>query len=642
MDPLTDTIVEAARSILPWLDELLTVGAKEMRRELEGLLARADRGEDVADEILAVLEREPATAQWAQRFRAQRISIGLENRRVAESVREAESGAEGGGVYRGGSVKHPYIPPPTLMIPPYVPTRGAKDPPRSAYGLLSCPDAVLVGQEFELEIGLSREQQMGVAGGKLVRPESSFGPYTMTIKVDADGFDLRKEDLWRNELEVTYEAPYPTVQIHPTARPQSEEMRQTKIEATYSVDGQTIGLAVRYLSVQREETAAPIRKKAPAPVGVDMSIPSAATAPDLTIKIRQWESESGGRLRWDLESPWDIEVAKIKETDIGDDPQRFAEQLVADMNLREGKAGLYKYLLGVANTVADEIPAPVWKAVRSVAKKVAPNPPSILLLSQEPYVPWELAMVDPAIDSQAPPFLAAQAVVGRWVLEENRPPPTPPPDAEIRSMAVVWGSYDKVLGWKRLKEAEEEAKELVARYGAQEVDAVTDAVINCLEGEPRADLVHFAVHGKYDPDGLQHGLALVDGLMLPPMIVKGCKLGDSSPLVFLNACQVGSGEKVLGDYAGMAEAFLFAGASAVVAPLWSVKDTVARVIATSFYERTLERGERPAQVLREERKAFLDSDRKSATYLAYQFFGHPMMQLVGGGRMASEVVGRGR
>jgi len=62
-------------------------------------------------------------------------------------------------------------------------------------------------------------------------------------------------------------------------------------------------------------------------------------------------------------------------------------------------------------------------------------------------------------------------------------------------------------------------------------------------------------------------------------------------------------------------------------PLWSVKDTIAKDVALSFYKQVLQQHERPAEVLMNERKAFQTSDQTSGTYLAYQFFGHPMMVL---------------
>jgi CHAT domain-containing protein len=97
--------------------------------------------------------------------------------------------------------------------------------------------------------------------------------------------------------------------------------------------------------------------------------------------------------------------------------------------------------------------------------------------------------------------------------------------------------------------------------------------------------------------------------------------------VFLNACQVGSGAKVLGNYAGIAGAPVREG-SRVVAPLWSVDDAVAREVAVRFYRRVVEEGQPPAEVFRQERARFTDdADGVSSTYLAYQFFGNPAMTM---------------
>jgi CHAT domain-containing protein len=134
------------------------------------------------------------------------------------------------------------------------------------------------------------------------------------------------------------------------------------------------------------------------------------------------------------------------------------------------------------------------------------------------------------------------------------------------------------------------------------------------------------MHGKWELSGVENGLVLTDDKMLAPTVVKGMDL-TRRPFVFLNACQVGSGEEMLGDYAGMAEAFLYAGACAVVAPLWSIDDKIARSIALRFYERTFAEVS-PAEALREERLAApAPGEISSSTCLAYQFFGHPTMRV---------------
>jgi CHAT domain-containing protein len=135
-------------------------------------------------------------------------------------------------------------------------------------------------------------------------------------------------------------------------------------------------------------------------------------------------------------------------------------------------------------------------------------------------------------------------------------------------------------------------------------------------------ILHFAIHGKYDQSGFSDGLILTDNLALRPVVIEGIPL-TASPLVFLNACQVGSGNETLGDYAGTAAAFLRAGASAVIAPLWSIDDETASRIALAFYQEALGPDPRsPAEFLTNQRAKFAESPTVS-TYMAYQFFGHP-------------------
>jgi CHAT domain-containing protein len=107
--------------------------------------------------------------------------------------------------------------------------------------------------------------------------------------------------------------------------------------------------------------------------------------------------------------------------------------------------------------------------------------------------------------------------------------------------------------------------------------------------------------------------------------------GLGTPFVFLNACQLGAADKLLGDYAGLAESFLLSGASAVVAPLWNVRDTIAREISLEFYRTvygSAQRGERitAGEALRRTRARFTGRSQ-NATYLAYQLYGDPNLQL---------------
>ena len=509
------------------------------------------------------------------------------------------------------------------------------DPPRKAYGLLQCPETVVAGGEMELTVGLSREAPAGVAGPPLKRPKSSVGPYTMTIQVIAEGFTLREGESFRQALPVTAETPFPTCTLHLTAAPQTSENQEREIHASYTVDGQPLGFAVRFLTVLQKAGAAP--EEPAAASGVNVQVPSAMRAADLTAVIRR-QTGSASTLLWTFESPHPLDLPdKAIPIEIGSAPQDFARRLMNEVNKSQGQEGTYELLIGHGLEIQQHMPPEFWDLLRA-ANAATPGLPTLLFLSQDPFIPWELAVLDePLFDPQAAPFLGAQAVVGRWVQpadRQTRPRLPPPAELEVGRMSFVTGVYSGATAPRRLKEAEAEVEELQAEFSQDgpadrvtRVDAKFSEVLACLRADPGADLLHFSLHGRFDPSGLEDGLLLIDNKWLMPAQVKGTNL-RRGPFVFLNACQVGQGNDVLGVYAGMAEAFLFAGASAVVAPIWSVDDKVAHDIALSFYQATLRDGsDTPAaEVLRRERAKFT-RDQQAATYLSYQFFGHPEMRL---------------
>ncbi len=502
------------------------------------------------------------------------------------------------------------------------------DPPRESYARLECDDTQVVAREFELQVGLSPTPDEHVAGGPMRRPETSIGPYTITIQVVADGFRLtRPDETWRVDLPVTAEAPYPSATLHLAPNAQAEPVLARSVRGMFSVDGQPIGLAVRPVAVV---ASAALLGQAPTPEpqpAVDMRIPTGEAPPDLTVRIELGAQPIPGRVLWQfLASDPAVRVPDAAvEVLIGNEPREFLKSVIQEMGMAEGGVGVYQKLRGIGVTIADNVPDEFFKALADVASLVKDRHITVLFLSEEPYVPWELMVLDEPLDPSAPPFLSAQVDVGRWALGQRRPKLPPPAKVEVHSFAVVSGVYDTSPEWPRLFDAEEEAADLAKAYKTTSVDARSANVQRLLEGDPRADLLHFAVHGQYDPGGQIDGLVLVDGA-LGPNQVTGSELGGT-PFVFLNACQVGAANEVLGDYAGMADAFLKAGASGVIAPLWSIDDVLARELALKFYAKAL-KGESPASVMRSERTAFQKADGPtSSTYLAYQFYGHPRMTL---------------
>ncbi len=516
-------------------------------------------------------------------------------------------------------------------------TEASPEPPAStdgptlaAYGLLECDTAVLAGRSFPLVVGIASAAVAGVTGGRfeVPAPRDDEG-YALLVEVSAEGFTLDPAQAWRVPLRVTKARPYPSTTLELTPLPVTEEQVRS-IRALYIVDGQVVGYARRHVTVVPTEADLATAGTPPEEARAVVTVPTDIVPADLTLVIEEDEAVEG-RLAWTIASPHTglPQPSAPMVANIGTEPRQFARSLVDAIGAREGQAGLASYLRGLGRTIANEVPAEFWPLLRAVnaQARAEGRPPTLLILSEEPYVPWELAWLDEPLDTDAevPRFLAAQACVGRWVLASRRPKLPPPHTVEVSAMAVISGEYN-VPGWNRLLEAEAEAQALAGLYAAAMVDARTTPVLECLDGRPAADLLHFAMHGIYDPNSTLNGLVLADGQPLDPLQVRAYMLARQ-PFVFLNACQVGSSQRILGDYAGIAEAFLFSGAAAVVAPLWSIKDTTAREIALRFYERSFA-GTAPAEALRQERATFRDSpESTSATCLAYLFHGHPSLLL---------------
>lgn len=500
----------------------------------------------------------------------------------------------------------------------------------SAYGRIDGPDRTTVGLWFATTVGLSAEAQPGVAGGPMPVPGHD---YLLDVQVSADGFELRQGEQWRHVLQVTVAQRYPTFTLHLRASATTTEVDYRRIEAKYAVDGQPIGFALRSVAVVSDPAKLNLVAAQPQDSGVHFSLPTGDANPDLTVTITVTKPEIG-RLKWQFDVDPARSAAKPPSPavyrNIGTNAEGFAVGLMNNMGAREQKDGIYQYLVGTGRDIAAHVPPEFWSILRTVAAEVAPRPPSVLLLTNEPHVPWELARMDPPLDPASPPFLAAQATIGRWVFTQGSDGPSlpPPHTASAKRIAVIAGDYGLQSGVPQLVEAKKEADALVGTYHATVINAAMGELLTKLV-TPGADIFHFACHGQvnFDPSSTSTGLILSDGQALAALQVNGLTF-TNAPFVFLNACQVGQGQTSLGDYAGMAEAFLRAGAAGVVAPLWRIDDTVARTVALDFYAEALNDPWVPAaEILRRQRGNLQTSAvAQSGTWVAYVYFGHPLMQ----------------
>ncbi|MFF5112255.1 hypothetical protein [Streptosporangium sp. NPDC000509] len=412
--------------------------------------------------------------------------------------------------------------------------------------LIEAPAEVVAGWSSEVTVGVAPGQ--GQDGTATPRE-----PIDLDIQIVAEGFDAPGGRRVRLRADKT--SPYPRAVVDLVALAQEEPEAARQIQVTYSVRGQVVGFGLRAVTVHGSPGALG-GHEALEPVSGTRIRPALVGEPaDVTAIIVH--GDRPGLLWWTYQSPHFVTPDQAEPCDLGTRASEFGRQLTDRGRLSEE----------LGREVGSRVPWGFWELLYAVAGRVAPRRPNVLILSQEPHVPWELAVLEQPYDPSLPPYLGCQLATGRWPLGGRRPELPPPVHARADRVAVVYG--------------EAQAHPLVTEYGATQVSPALGDVLGVLRQGP--DIVHFTDGGSAS-EALDYELA-------------------GAPFVFL-------------EEPGDAQAFLLAGASGVVAPLWPAGGG----LAPEFYRRCFA-GEPPAEVLRSMRGQAPDSAG------AYRFHGHPSLTL---------------
>lgn len=519
------------------------------------------------------------------------------------------------------------------------------DPPTAvpAFPRVDVPESVAPGASFDVVVGLSQTAQPGVQGAVM-----AIAPQTrqLTVQIKAENFTVQNV---RHTLDFDpADIEGHTVTI-PVVAPAVTQPWRGRIEIEYSLDGLMIGTAWReVLCTPQAPADAPMSTS-----GGEVAVELDQTVPiDLTVSISRGQQD--GTFLWTFTTPHPVTLPdeQVITTLDDDTAETFALRKVREMHQVNRNPAAELRVNGVAREVAGVMPlwfwkvlAPVWKIAKDVGRL-----PTLLLISQESLVPWELATTDAdyivdrsLVDAAAPQTLGAQAIVGRWrpagpeTPSGLRRPTTAPAQAmAIRALAVVVGDFGPSSGMRALPQAKEEGRSLVDSYPPSVwVNGTSADVASLLKGTYTfrgdaidAQAMHVASHGEADPDSpINAGVVLSDSAVrIDESIVIGSEFTRAAaPLVFLNCCQLASETGGALIEGGLAAAFLQAGARAFVAPLWNVDDTVAKDFALAFYTETLGKGRPVGDVMRELRAWFTTRfpQHDQTTPLAYAYYGHP-------------------
>ena len=388
------------------------------------------------------------------------------------------------------------------------------------------------------------------------------------------------------------------------------------ISALFSYRGRACGRVSRQLAVSQEPAKPP--QEVPEP---EIRIDATAERPDLSVRIVR--NGSDDRL-FDcfVQTPL-LPEYKDGVTDTWRLPSlaaEFVKQKMVQFTAKNATPfGRMTALRGAGLQFFEASPPLFQKVFWELIDKSLPLR-TVSILTEEPSIPWELMIPTRDADEEDREPLGTTYLVSRWTARSHILPPQRVPLKD----AFVVAPKDS-----RLASAEEEVKMIVEEFTCQRIDPAGLEILDSTLGQQGRTLLHFVCHGKSGAAGSQILLLEkqeeLDASQLRAMSGVKKAFRSAKPLVFLNACEVGRQEPALVGTGGFAEAFMALGASGVIAPLWSVKDSIAHEIAEKFYERIQNEPSTPfAEILADLRKLSYKAEGGEDTYAAYCFYGDPL------------------
>jgi hypothetical protein len=501
------------------------------------------------------------------------------------------------------------------------PPSGEPSPPTSepfsAYPRLDTPDEVRAENDFDIEVGFSDVPDPRAEKQQKITISEARKDEDLLVVVSAENGRIIEPNYAQLKLRLDARAKF---SVRPAA-----DADFVRLSVNYLFRNNPVGSIVRSVAIAGRKQAEPDD-----PEIADLFRPTLTAVDgaslDLVLLIKR---EGGTQITWQAVAGENI--SKQYSVDIGD-ARQFASQLDTLQRGSSYKGQSHNTVRGIGQTIADLIPQDILKGFLTPCLKGSKTPPRILILTNEPYVPWELALLDVDITGlDDVKYLGAIARIGRWWVAPRMA--APQTELTIGKISVVCAdTYEIASGKKQLPQAIAERNWLKDKYmgSVVPVQGTLQPVLDWINTLPigSGHLAHLALHGYSNPAANEQVLILGDGKNVSPYDLSGIRRINATPrygMVFLNACQVGTAALTLGQFAGFPGALLQAGTNAVVGPIWEVNDEAAHALVINFYENALDQRIPVSETLRQIRAGC--SIDATTTPLAYIFYGHPDLTL---------------
>jgi hypothetical protein len=514
------------------------------------------------------------------------------------------------------------------------------------------PEHVVQNRLFQITVSLQREPSAATPGEVHLPPGKQ---HTLDVHLLLGANSAWNELVWSRTRGTVKAARFAFVAPYIGARPDGTvpDRLYVALAANFYLNGRWCGEGLRNIEVLLNGDIKPSDAIQPPKTHVWsklLNLEHGADPPDLLVRI---QNVGGDMYEWTLLSPHlDLRPGAGSEGErkqLGDGAHRFVRtnfDRAAGIALEDAAIPVIEARCReIYESTPDSFKDAYWKlyaagqkgsAVAGRGQRSGGTPPrlkSIQFISDEPYVPWELMMVREDSFERNPDrvkeeILSIRHAVGRWTAKASGQLRQ---RIGVQGMEVFASDYKEVEGVEpKLPWVAEERDWLKKQYNAHLGDLKFQPVMEFLKGGGKAQAIHFSCHGEMNVElptdsalWLEDFRKFVTAYVATEEVREG--VGREHPFIFLNACQVAGAGTQLSRVVGWPQTFLDAGASACVAPLWSVIDENAKEVATRFYRLVFEEQKTLGEALQQIRVEW--KGRRSLTFLSYVLYGDPMARV---------------
>ena len=490
------------------------------------------------------------------------------------------------------------------------------------YPNLDCPDKVILNQRFsftvELLIDKPDDQEELLYGQIIVEDDGKELP-KVEVALSHRGFDIENSNTQFIEVERDDDS---EVRFVLTPR----KLGKHTIKVRFYQNGKLIGKATRNILVSEQPVEVNVEQPDPS-AGLELK-PSKVPPQDLELYIAY--SDSDKTLSFELHSVFE-EVGYTRKKKgskiLKGSPLEKMQTIYKEMDKlakirpasEEDKVRLENRLASIGNNLWDEL---IPDKLKEEYWKFKSRVNSVLILSEEPWIPWEMLKpyrYNDQDEEENDLFWCQQFSISRWLSS----------DAGTADELTFKTSRSIAPANSNLPSAQAEV-DFLEHLSSLYPDLLTKArftdsaeVLDSLKYEDLS-VFHFACHGAFDSKSPNDSaIKLSDGPLRPSDIHARFGGKRQRPLIFINACHGGRAEFSFTGLGGWAKRMVDSRAGAFIGAMWEVNDKLALQFAQTFYKAFLQDNETIAESFRIAREEIRKKAPYNSTWLAYTLYADP-------------------